>query len=125
MFIGNASTNASSTPASLSARRATTCSERDDLSAYWAPMLYVAGKEVPPLDVTIYYRRLTAAPVHPFPAGLEMVAGNSHAVIRQSPGVTQWYCGVLKSSFYGPLRRTTGVTRGSRAATRRRTSSCR
>ena len=35
-----------------------------------------------------------------------MVAGNSHAVTRQSPGVTQWYCGVLKSSFYGPLRRT-------------------
>ena len=43
--------------------------------------------------------------MQPFPAGLEMVAGNSHAVTRQSPAVTQWYCGVLKSSFYGPLRR--------------------
>jgi hypothetical protein len=110
VFVGNTSTDASSTPASLAARHATTCSDADDLSAYWAPMLYVAGKEVPPLDVTVYYRRLSAAPVQPFPAGLEMVAGNSHAVTRQSPAVTQWYCGVLKSSFYGPMRRTSAVT---------------
>lgn len=110
VFIGNASTNASSTPVSLSNRRATTCSDSDDLSAYWAPMLYAAGMEVAPLDVTVYYRRLTTAPVRPFPAGLEMVAGNSHAVTPQSPAVTQWYCGVLKSSFYGPMRRTAGVT---------------
>jgi hypothetical protein len=112
VFVGNVSTNASSTPRSLAARHATTCSDTDDLSAYWAPMLYVGGKEVPPLDVTVYYRRLTAAPVRPFPAGLEMVAGNSHAVTRQSTAVTQWYCGVLKSSFYGQLRRTEGVTPG-------------
>src|SRR6476659_1183966 len=71
VFVGNASTDASSTPASLAARHATTCSDTDDLSAYWAPMLYVAGKEVPPLEVTVYYRRLSAAPVQPFPAGLE------------------------------------------------------
>ena len=42
--------------------------------------------------------------MQPFPRGLEMVAGNSHAVTLQSPNVTQWYCGVLKSAFYGPLR---------------------
>ena len=34
-----------------------------------------------------------------------MIAGNSHALTPQSPRVTQWYCGVLKSSFYGPLAR--------------------
>jgi len=94
-FIGNRSTTASSTPASLSAQGGTTCSDDDDLSAYWAPTLYVAGNPVPPLDATIYYRRLTVAAVRPFPAGLEMVAGDSHAVRRQSPAVTQWYCGVL------------------------------
>ncbi len=33
------------------------------------------------------------------------MAGNSHALSRQSPSVTEWYCGVLKSSFYGPLVR--------------------
>jgi hypothetical protein len=110
VFVGNPSTDASSTPVSLAVRHATTCSDPDDLSSYWAPMLYAAGKEVPPLDVTVYYRRLTAAPVQPFPTGLEMVAGNSHAVAPQKPAVTQWYCGVLKSSFYGPMRRTSGVT---------------
>jgi len=108
-FFGNVSTNAYSTPASLAARR-TTCSDTDDLSSYWAPTLYVAGTPVRPLDVTIYYRRLTTAPVQPFPRGLEMVAGNSHAVTPQSPDVTEWYCGVLKSAFYGPMRRTTAAT---------------
>ncbi len=105
-FIGNVSTTAFSTPASLAGHR-TTCSDPEDLSSYWAPTLYVAGVPVRPLGVTIYYRRLTTAAVQPFPRGLEMVAGNSHAVTAQSPSVTEWYCGVLKSAFYGPMRRTT------------------
>jgi hypothetical protein len=108
-FVGNVSTNAYSTPASLAGRR-TTCSDTGDLSSYWAPTLYVAGVPVSPLDVTIYYRRLTTAPVQPFPRGLEMVAGNSHAVTAQSAKVTEWYCGVLKSAFYGPMRRPTSAT---------------
>lgn len=112
-FIGNTSTDASSTPVSLARDSRTTCSDEDDLSAYWAPTLYVDGKEVTPLGVTIYYRRVTAAPVQPFPAGLEMVAGNSHAVYPQSPSVTEWYCGVLKSSFYGPLRRVQSAAPGT------------
>jgi hypothetical protein len=105
LFVGNVSTNAYSTPASLASHR-TTCSDTADRSGYWAPTLYVGGTLVKPLDATIYYRRLTDAPVQPFPPGLEMVAGNSHAVTPQDPSVTQWYCGVLKSAFYGPLRRT-------------------
>jgi hypothetical protein len=108
-FVGNISTNAFSTPSSLAGHK-TTCSDTDDLSSYWAPTLYVAGAPVRPLDVTIYYRRLTTAPVQPFPRGLEMVAGNSHAVTPQNQNVTEWYCGVLKSAFYGPMRRTTAAT---------------
>jgi hypothetical protein len=103
-FIGNVSTTAFSTPATLAGHR-TTCSDPDDQSSYWAPTLYVNGAPVAPLGVTVYYRRLTRAPVRPFPRGLEMVAGNSHAFTPQSPAVTQWYCGVLKSAFYGPRRR--------------------
>ncbi|HEX4520755.1 MAG TPA: DUF1996 domain-containing protein [Gaiellaceae bacterium] len=109
-FIGNTSTNAYSTPAKLMGR-ATTCSNKKDFSSYWAPTLYVAGNPVAPLDVTIYYRRLTTEAVKPFPRGLEVVAGNSHALTRQSPAVTQWYCGVLKSSFYGPLSRDSSTSR--------------
>ncbi|HEY4347650.1 MAG TPA: DUF1996 domain-containing protein [Gaiellaceae bacterium] len=103
-FFGNATTNAFSTVASLSGRK-TSCSDPGDASAYWAPTLYVAGTALPPVDATIYYRRLTTAAVKPFPPGLEMVAGNSHAVSRQSPDVTSWYCGVLKSSFYSTMAR--------------------
>jgi hypothetical protein len=108
-FVGNVSTNAFSTPASLAGNR-TTCSDAGDLSSYWAPTLYVSGTPVRPLGATIYYRRLTTAPVQPFPRGLEVVAGNSHAVTRQSSKVTEWYCGVLKSAFYGPMRRTASAT---------------
>jgi hypothetical protein len=116
LFVGNVSTNAYSTPTSLAGHR-TTCSDPGDLSSYWAPTLYVAGTLVKPLDATIYYRRLTSAPVHPFPRGLEMVAGNSHAVTPQSPNVTEWYCGVLKSAFYGQMRRTISGIPGCAAPT--------
>jgi hypothetical protein len=103
-FFGNVSTTAFSTVSSLSKHR-TTCSDTADRSAYWAPTLYANGTALPPVEATIYYHRLTADAVHPFPQGLEMVAGNSHAVTPQSSKVTYWYCGVLKSSFYGPLAR--------------------
>jgi hypothetical protein len=103
-FFGNVSTNAFSTVASLAGQRST-CSQPGDDSAYWAPTLYVAGTALPPVEATIYYRRLTRAAVRPFPAGLEMVAGNSHSLTPQSSKITYWYCGVLKSSFYGTMAR--------------------
>jgi hypothetical protein len=103
-FFGNVSTNAFSTVASLTRHR-TACSDSDDASAYWAPTLYVGGNALPPTEATVYYRRLTRADVRPFPRGLEMVAGNSHALTPQSPQITTWYCGVLKSSFYGTMAR--------------------
>ena len=103
-FVGNVSTNAFSTPASLRSH-ATTCNHAGDDSAYWAPTLYAGGKPVPPREVTIYYSRLTAAPVKPFPAGLVMVAGNSHAVSPQRASVTSWECEQLKSRAYAPRNR--------------------
>jgi hypothetical protein len=55
-YFGNMSTTASSTPASLRASGRTTCGERADKSAYWAPTLFVAGREVEPITtVTRYY----------------------------------------------------------------------
>ena len=99
--------------AGLARRPRTTCSDPDDLSAYWAPTLYVAGK---PVHAARRHDLLPSADNGAgasVPRGLEMVAGNSHAVTGQSPGVTQWYCGVLKSAFYGPLRRTTESTAGA------------
>ena len=100
-FVGNISTNAFSTLATLRGAR-TTCNPIGDTAAYWAPTLYVAGVPVIPLRATIYYRRDTIAPVRPFPPGLRMVAGNSHALFTQSLQITYWDCNVIKTDFYGP-----------------------
>ena len=91
-FVGNVSTNAFSTLASLRAASGT-CRRPGDTAAYWAPTLLVAGTAVPPLDAIIYYRRRTDARVNPFPAGLKIVAGNSQAFTPQSILVTYWDCG--------------------------------
>jgi hypothetical protein len=59
-FIGNVSTNAFSTPASLG-KHGTTCNHSGDRSGYWAPTLYANGRAVQPIGATIYYRRITRA----------------------------------------------------------------
>jgi Domain of unknown function (DUF1996) len=99
-FVGNRSTNAFSTLASLRAG-AGTCQPRADTAAYWAPTLYSNGRPVLPLGATVYYRRLTTAPVRAFPPGLRIVAGDSHAVAPQSLDVTYWDCGLVKTTLYG------------------------
>jgi hypothetical protein len=110
-FVGNVSTNAFSTLRSLRAARST-CYLYGDTAAYWAPTLYVDGSPVAPRAATIYYRRLTTAPVRAFPPGLRMVAGNSRAWRPQSRRVTHWDCAVLKESFYG-TRMTQSASRGA------------
>jgi uncharacterized protein DUF1996 len=100
-FVGNVSTNAFSTLSSLK-KANTSCVPRADTAAYWAPTLFADGRPVTPITATIYYRRLTLAPVRPFPPGLRMVAGDSHAVAPQSMAVTYWDCSLLKTQFYGP-----------------------
>lgn len=95
-FVGNRTTNAFSTYASLRAG-ATTCARTADRSAYWVPALYRGSKAILPTLATVYYRRFTLAPVHPFPNGLRMIAGDSHATRPQRMGVTFWDCGFLSS----------------------------
>ena len=67
-FVGNVSTNAFSTLASLRAAKST-CYLYGDTAAYWAPTLYVNGSPVFPRTAAIYYRRDTNARVRPFPPG--------------------------------------------------------
>jgi len=92
-FVGNTTTDAFSTLASLQAG-STTCRRPGDTAAYWMPTLVVNGAPVAPLGATIYYRRRTLEPVHAFPAGLKMIAGDSHSVTPQSLRATYWNCGV-------------------------------
>jgi Domain of unknown function (DUF1996) len=91
-YFGNASTNASSTPASLRASGSTTCALRADTAAYWMPTLLVSGQAVEPRAAVVYYVRRTFEPVQAFPAGLKMVAGNAAASSAQSQRVTYWTC---------------------------------
>jgi hypothetical protein len=92
-FVGNVSTNAFSTLATLRAAT-TTCRRPGDTAGYWMPTLYVDNQPVLPAQATIYYRRSTLAPPRPFPAGLKIVAGNSHAFDAQDTRIVFWNCGV-------------------------------
>jgi Tol biopolymer transport system component len=97
-FFGNRLTNALSTPASLRAKGETTCTDRADRSAYWAPTLYVAGRAVEPLALTATHTRRTVRPVDPFPAGLKVIAGDAYARTAQSRRVTSWSCAVTPAA---------------------------
>ena len=91
-FVGNRGTNADSTTASLLVG-GTTCDDRADRSAYWMPTLLVAGKAVLPWGARATYRRSVAGTVVPFPDGLRMIAGDSHAQAAQPLSVVAWTCG--------------------------------
>lgn len=93
-YVGNDSTNAYSTEASLLAST-TSCRRSADTAAYWAPALLSGTTQVTPISATIYYRRSTRKAVHSFPQGLKMIAGDSHATSPQSLRVTSWNCGVF------------------------------
>ncbi|HEY7595104.1 MAG TPA: DUF1996 domain-containing protein, partial [Actinophytocola sp.] len=92
-FIGNDTTNAFSTLASLQGQ-SSSCRRAGDTAAYWVPTLVSAsGQMVLPRAATVYYRRHTLAPVQPFPPGFRVVAGNSKATGPQGLKVTYWNCG--------------------------------
>ena len=93
-FYGNNSTDAFSTPARLRGA-STSCRRAGDRAAYWTPTLFVGGNAVTPTTMIAYYRRNTTAPVRPFPAGIQIVAGNSKATAPQRFTVTWWDCGEL------------------------------
>jgi hypothetical protein len=93
-FVGNASTNAFSTPAQLRTA-GTTCRRPGDRAAYWMPTLFAGGQAVTPTTAVVYYRRLAKAALRPFPTGLQIVAGNSRATMPQRLFVTYWDCGDL------------------------------
>jgi Domain of unknown function (DUF1996)/Carbohydrate binding module (family 6) len=78
-FFGNTSTDADSTLASLRAA-GTSCTPKEDKSAYWVPSLYQNGRVVDPLGkVTVYYGSRLKDPsrTQPFPAGFRMITGDA------------------------------------------------
>ena len=93
-FVGNRSTNASSTYGSLRAS-GTTCRRAEDTAGYWVPTLLQGGTPVLPMAATIYYRRGTLARVQTFPNNFRMIAGDATATAPQGMRVTFWSCGAL------------------------------
>lgn len=94
-FIGNDTTNAFSTLASLQGE-SSSCRRDGDSAAYWVPTLISAsGQAILPWAATVYYRRHTLAPVQAFPPGFRVVAGNSKATSPQALKITYWNCGPL------------------------------
>lgn len=80
-FFGNTHTDAVSTYQTLRARPETTCDNKADSSAYWAPSMRLPdGQIVRPAYQKTYYQatKVDQYPLHPFPAGLELLAGDHH-----------------------------------------------
>jgi len=111
-FVGNRSTNASSTYGSLRAAQ-TSCTRRADTAGYWVPTLLRNGTPVFPLGATVYYRRNTLAPVTAFPNNLRVIAGDAAATAPQGMRVTFWSCGVRSGVAPSATVPTCPETRGS------------
>lgn len=92
-FIGNKSTNAFSTLASLELA-GTTCTDTADKSAYWIPTLFDHGVAVRPTTVIVYYKSgvIDYRTVRPFPRGMQLLFGDA---MNQDPArsTTSWSCG--------------------------------
>lgn len=80
-FFGNTHTDAVSSYQTLRARPETTCDNKADSSAYWAPTMRLPdGQVVAPAYQKTYYQttKVEQYPLQPFPVGLELLAGNHH-----------------------------------------------
>ncbi|QFR98197.1 DUF1996 domain-containing protein [Streptomyces tsukubensis] len=98
-FMGNTTTNAGSTTASLSAGD-TKCLAVGDKSAYWVPSLFNGDEKILPIGPqTIYYKSGVTdyTSVRPFPKGLRYVVGNpmqSAEEFKNLKGMVEgWECG--------------------------------
>ncbi len=95
-FFGNAATSATSTAASLLGGE-TTCNQRLDTAAYWAPSLMDHGEPVTPLGAVAYYRpapEVDPTTLAPYPTGLMMVSGDPTASSPQPVEIAGWACGI-------------------------------
>jgi hypothetical protein len=98
-FMGNTTTNAATSAASLGGG-STTCKAPGDKSAYWMPTLFKGTQAVLPVGPqTIYYKAGVTdyTSVRPFPKGLRFVVGSPMQTAEQFRNhrgfVEGWECG--------------------------------
>jgi hypothetical protein len=92
-FFGNRTTDARSTGRTLLAATAadpakTSCKDKLDRSAYWAPALFEDGRQLRPEKVHVYYRHHADERARAFPTGFGMVT-HTHF----------WWCGPGTEKF--------------------------
>jgi hypothetical protein len=92
-FFGNLSTDENTTTASLLANRPSTCRNRADFSAYWAPQLWQGSTAIAPKSMTVLYAKTVTSAVVAHPAGMVLIAGNAKATTAQDLSIVSWYCG--------------------------------
>ena len=93
-FFGNSTTDFTSTIESLSGA-STTCRQREDSAAYWAPALSRYGAYIEPISADAYYRVASGvdpAAVEAYPQGLMMIAGDAHSMVPEPTAVVAWAC---------------------------------
>ena len=107
-FMGNDSTNANSTTASLEAG-GTTCLAPGDKSAYWMPSLFNGDQKILPIGPQVIYYKSGVndyTSVRPFPKGLRFVVGNpmqTEDEFKNLKGTVEgWECGTQYKNFEFP-----------------------
>lgn len=109
-FYGNKSTDAYTTPASLTAQKGSCNYNGDfDRSAYWIPSTYFTDANGAATryantsqQLIVYYSRPGGAAgprITPFPAGFRMIAGDAKATSPQPSSISSWDCGDGGPSF--------------------------
>ena len=96
-FMGNTTTNANSTLASLQAGTSS-CSAPDDRSAYWMPTMLNGNTPVQPVGPQVIYYKTGVedyTSVRPFPPGLRFVVGGPSATPDEflAGSYEGWECG--------------------------------
>jgi hypothetical protein len=99
-FFGFKNTKFNTRPNQLVGDANTTCKDVKDVSAYWAPSVYVNGTEITPLLVRAYYENNGSLSIEPYAANLKVVAGNSAATGEQSVDIVAYTC-TSAGSFVG------------------------
>lgn len=103
-FFGATGVDASSTADDLRGGD-TTCEDRRDTAAYWAPTLYDGPTPVDPLVARAYYRAAVGTDVTEVqapPAGIQLLAGDMHRAAGDWPDLDQvaWGCGLRPRALH-------------------------
>ncbi|HEX3790774.1 MAG TPA: DUF1996 domain-containing protein [Pseudonocardiaceae bacterium] len=125
-FIGNTTTNANTTVASLQAGT-TTCLAPGDQSGYWMPTLYNGTQAVDPVGPQVIYYKTGVndyTSVRPFPTGLRYLVGSPMATATQFQTSPGWVAGFECGNSYNNVDFPTSCPAGSELNVRYQSPSC-